>query len=193
MTMTSIFQIVSWRSLGKTMVQIDTGMTPATWATDANNMVYELQGNNFVSVPGTIKFSHVTSGSAGVWGASTASDIFYRDMATKSWKKIAGRLKQIDSGPKGVVCGVNNINKVFCRTGISDYNPEGFDWVELDRPELQINYISCGEYGHWAATKDSKIFFREGIIIHYIVFLKHVHHYKLQTDHKRIISKVKKY
>ena len=162
-----MFQTVTWRSLGKSIAQIDTGMTPATWATDANNNVYELQGNNFVNVPG--KLSHVTSGSAGVWGVMTTFDIYYRDMVTNSFRKIDGGLKQIDSGPKGIVCGVNSANEAFCRSGISDSLPEGSGWIKLaDRPDLQIKYISCGEYGHWVVTKDNKIFFREGIVIHYI-------------------------
>ena len=140
----------------KPMVQIDTGMTPSTWATDAQNYIYELQGGSFVQVSG--KLSHVTSGAAGVWGVNAVSDIYYRD--TASWKKISGALKQIDSGPKGFVCGVNSNDQIFCRTGITDANLDGSGWTALDG---SLKYISCGEYGHWGVNKDNQIFFREGI------------------------------
>ena len=72
------------------MVQIDTGMTPSTWATDVNNNIYELKGDTFVAVAG--KLSHVSSGAAGVWGVNTASNIYYRDLTTNTWKKIDGGL-----------------------------------------------------------------------------------------------------
>ena len=70
------------------MAQIDTGMTPSTWATDANNDIYELKGDTFAQVAG--KLSHVSSGAAGVWGVTSASHIYFRDMATNTWKRIAG-------------------------------------------------------------------------------------------------------
>ena len=34
------------------------------------------------------------------------------------WKRVHGNLKQIDSGPPGVVWGVNRYDRVFCRIGI---------------------------------------------------------------------------
>ena len=142
------------------MVQIDTGMTPSTWATDANNNVYELKGNDFTLVPG--KLSHVTSGAAGVWGVTSASHIYYRDVVTNTWKIIPGGLKQIDSGPKGIVCGVSSIDEVFCRTGITDATPEGSAWMKLDG---SLKYISCGEFGHWGVNKNNQVFFREGIFV----------------------------
>ena len=141
------------------MVQIDTGMTPSTWATDANSDVYELKGDTFVPVTGE-KLTHVTSGAAGVWGVNSAFGIFYRNLATNSWQRIQGGLKQIDSGPKGIVCGVNSNDDIYCRTGITDVKLDGLDWVKL---EGSLKYISCGEYGHWGLNKNNIIFFREGI------------------------------
>ena len=143
------------------MLQIDTGMTPSTWATDANNDIYELKGDAFIQVPGR-KLSHVTSGAAGVWGVTSTSQIYYRDLVSNMWKKIEGGLKQIDSGPKGIVCGVNSVDQVFCRTGITDATLEGSSWIALDG---SLKYISCGEYGHWGVNKDNLVFFREGIYV----------------------------
>jgi hypothetical protein len=83
-------------------------------------------------------------------------------MVTNTWKIIPGGLKQIDSGPKGIVCGVSSIDEVFCRTGITDGTPEGSAWIKLDG---SLKYISCGEFGHWGVNKNNQVFFRGGICI----------------------------
>ena len=120
------FIIVTWMSLHKPMTQIDTGMTTATWATDASQDIYTLEGNEFKQVSG--KLVHVSAGESGVWGVNAGNNIFYWSVAR--WQKVPGLLKQIDSGPKGIVCGVNQGDSIYCRNGITDSNPSG---PELDQ------------------------------------------------------------
>ena len=78
----------------------------------------------------------------------------------KSWTRISGGLKQIDSGPYGVVYGVNKNNDIFCRTGISNYNPKGTGWQHIGG---KLKYISCGDVGCWGVNAKDQIFFRKGV------------------------------
>ena len=141
------------------MRQIDTGITSSVWATDANKFIYYLNGNTFEKVEG--KLTHVSSGAAGVWGVNVHNHIFYREGTTAipkgtTWKQVQGSLMQIDSGPKGVVCGVNNQFKIYCRIGITDAAPMGASW---ERISGELKYISCGAYGYWGVSRTNRIFF----------------------------------
>ena len=67
---------------------------------------------------------------------------------------------QIDSGPFGIVWGVNRRQNIFCRTGITWRNPKGSGW----RPVAgKLNYVTCGEFGCWGVDKSCQIVFRYGI------------------------------
>jgi hypothetical protein len=59
------------------MKQIDTGITSAVWATDANQDIYYLNGIIFEQVQG--KLIHVSAGESGVWGVNAQNNIFYLD------------------------------------------------------------------------------------------------------------------
>ena len=71
-------------TLTKPMKQIDTGITSSTWATDANQDIYYLNGQAFEKVEG--KLIHVSSGAAGVWGVNAQNTIFYRDGSHTGFK-----------------------------------------------------------------------------------------------------------
>ena len=72
---------------------------------------------------------------------------------------MSGRLKQIDSGPRGIVCGVNRYNNIYCRAQITTRYKRGRRWVRVPG---KLKYISCGEYGYWGVSKANNIYFREG-------------------------------
>ena len=80
-----------------------------------------------------------------------------------SWTRIGGALKQIDSGPYGIVCGVNRGDDIYCRIGITDHNPKGTGWHHIGG---KLKYISCGELGCWGVNSVNQIFFRTGVSRH---------------------------
>lgn len=74
-----------------------------------------------------------------------------------SWKLVNGLLKQIDSGPYGVVYGTNSRSELYYRAGITDSDPKGTSWTPI---QGHVNYISCGIYNCWGVNGVSKVFVR---------------------------------
>ena len=111
-------------------------------------------------IPGHLK--HVSVGEAGVWGVNDGDEIYYRDGVTatapsgNSWRKISGKLKQIDSGPNQIVYGVNTNDQIFCRTAIDPVKPFGTGWKQISG---SLKYISCGALGCWGINSRNSIFF----------------------------------
>ena len=149
-----------WKSMKLAFKQVDSGKT--TWGATQGKAVYGLDKGKWrrLSVG-----SHVTSGDAGVWLIRSGS-IYIRTGIKKnrrlgiSWKKVPGTLTQIDSGPKGIVCGVNKYQIIYCRRGIAARTPWGKSWIRIPG---KLKYISCGEYGNWGVNKQNKIYFRMGV------------------------------
>ncbi len=73
---------------------------------------------------------------------------------------FAGSLKQIDSGPSGIVYGVNSHDQIFCRTGITTSKPDGVGWKHVSGG---LKYVSCGVWGCWGVNRHDLIFFRSGV------------------------------
>ena len=69
-------------------------------------------------------------------------------------------LKQIDSGPAGIVWGVNKDDDIYCRDGIKNENPKGTDWKHISG---KLKYVSCGPYGCWGVNSLDNIYFRRGV------------------------------
>ena len=104
------------------------------------------------------RLRHISAGQAGVWGVNRNQNIYYR--AKKRWLHVGGKLKQIDSGPRGIVCGVNKYDNIYCRLQVSSRCRQGRRWVRVPG---KLKYISCGDYGHWGVNKANDIYFREGV------------------------------
>ena len=66
--------------------------------------------------------------------------------AGRRWYRVGGALMQIDSGPFGIVWGVNRNHQIYCRTGITAKNPRGRGWL-----------------GCWGVNKNHQIFYRYGV------------------------------
>ena len=139
--------------------QIDTAAR--TWAVDRSNYIYGLLNGKWKRVAG--RLNHVSSGRAGVWGIM-GNKIYYRNMRKRalgiSWRRVPGGLVQIDSGPRGIVCGVNGGNNIYCRLQIIGRVPYGRRWINVPG---KVKYISCGDYGYWGVNKANHIFFRQGV------------------------------
>ena len=144
--------------------QIDTGITETPWGVDPDDNVYSLQNGKMRKISG--KLIHVSSGESGVWGVNRGNYIYFRRGVTErrksgsSWRRIGGRLKQIDSGPFGIVCGVNQGDQIYCRRGITPRRRAGQNWINVPG---RLIYISCGLYGHWGVNKAWNIYFRYGV------------------------------
>ncbi len=145
--------------MSRSFKQIDTAAR--TWAVDSSNVIYGLLNGKWKRVSG--RLNHVSTGGAGVWGVK-GSSIWYRIMRRRplgaTWKRVSGGLIQIDSGPRGIVCGVNGANNIYCRLQITSRTPYGRRWINVPG---KLKYISCGVYGHWGVNKANHIFFRQGV------------------------------
>ena len=80
--------------------------------------------------------------------------------AGSSWRHIGGRLSQIDSGPFGIVWGVNKYHHIYVRTGITWRFRAGRGWRRIPGG---LKQVSAGEYGVWGVNKYNHIYFRRGV------------------------------
>ena len=153
-----------WAKMRKRFTMVDSGITTRAWAANKRRQIFTYIRGKWYRVAGGLK--HVSSGQAGVWGVSVSGYVYYRvGVAAKrpkgrSWKRVSGRLKQIDSGPRGLVCGVNKYNNIYCRTKISSRYRYGRSWIRIPG---KLKYISCGDYGYWGVNKANNIYFRQGV------------------------------
>ena len=83
-----------------------------------------------------------------------------RNRVGKRWIQIGGRLKQIDSGPFGIVWGINRHHNIYCRIGITWRNPKGRGWRHVGG---KLKYASAGEFGIWGVNRYNNIYFRYGV------------------------------
>ena len=67
-----------------------------------------------------------------------------------------GLLKQVDSGPFGMVYGVNANKSIYCRVGVTKENPKGISWKKIPG---KLNYVACGLYGCWGLDPLNAIWF----------------------------------
>ena len=138
------------------VTQIDSGITSAVWGVNPRDNIYTRKNGNWKKIPGLL--THISTGGAGTWGVNRGQYIYY--YTGRTWKRVSGRLKQIDSGPPGIVCGVNKIDNIYCRKGVSPSIKYGKTWVRVPG---KLKYISCGAFGHWGVNKNNDIFFRYGV------------------------------
>lgn len=147
--------------------QVDSGTTRSVWAVDDTKSIFSVYRGRWRKISGNL--DHVSAGQSGVWGIFLKGGkgwIFYRVGVSKRrplglrWKKLDGSLQQIDSGPRGIVCGTN-AGKVYCRRAISRQYPFGREWVYAGGASFK--YISVGEYGMWGVSKSDYVYFRQGM------------------------------
>ena len=77
----------------------------------------------------------------------------------EKWKLKEGQLMQISSGIYGV-WGVNKYFKIYYRSGITETNKAGVNWIQVDG---LLKYISSGKSGVWGVNSEDQIFYRDGI------------------------------
>lgn len=143
------------------MVQIDSGITNAVWAINSRDAVYILNDSNkWRYVPSNQKY--ITAGESGVWAINDQNQVQLRLGISdtlhegKQWYQVPQKMKQLDSGPLGILCGITVEEKIVCRTGISVTNPKGNGWMPIDF-EQKPKHISCGKFGCWVVTTRNKV------------------------------------
>ena len=83
-----------------------------------------------------------------------------RNRVGSRWNHIGGKLKKIDSGPFGIVWGVNVHRHFYCRTGITWRNPRGSGWRRIRGTGITV---SVGSYGVWSVNGGHYVHFRYGV------------------------------
>ena len=88
-----------------------------------------------------------------MWGVDENNNAF-RFVGPGKWEKFPGvKLTQIDSGPKGIVVGVTDDNRIYCLTAKKQWNIMRGRW----------KYFSCGALGCWGINPGNQVFYREGV------------------------------
>ncbi|CAB4025803.1 Hypothetical predicted protein, partial [Paramuricea clavata] len=157
-----------WPIIPGSLKQIDHGLSTAVWGVNRHDAIYRLKNDKlgWQRIAGAL--THVSAGEAGIWGVNGYEHIYYRIGVTEnnpsgtSWKLIPGKLKQIDSGPSGIVYGVNIHDQIYCRTGIEYGNPFGTGWKQVTSYG-RLKYVSCGVLGCWGVNSTDGIWYRSGI------------------------------
>lgn len=75
------------------------------------------------------------------------------------WKRISGRLKQVESGPNGALWGVNRYNNIYFRAGITRRNPVGRYWVHV---KGRLSHITIGCSGAFGVDRLHRIWRYKG-------------------------------
>lgn len=146
------------------MKQIDTGLTSSLWGISPAGQPQVYLNDSWVRVNKV--FKQVSSGEAGVWAIKADGQVSYRagvshlNPTGMRWKHVAGHLKQIDSGAKGIVYGINLNNQLVCRGGIQNALPTGLQWKLF---EGNYKQVTCGFRGCWAIHTSGMVLFRIGI------------------------------
>ena len=71
-------------------------------------------------------------------------------------------MKQIDSGPEGIVIGVTENHEVYRRAGISNTNYIGKEWVKIDG---SLTHVSCGRSGCWGVDSTEHVYYIDGVLL----------------------------
>jgi hypothetical protein len=93
--------------------------------------------------------NYVSIGQYGMWGVSKSGVIYFRQGMSRrrpwgyKWKKISGRLTQIEAGKFGQVYGVNKNGYVYARTGVTQRRPWGRGWKRIKSKQMW-SHVSIG-------------------------------------------------
>ncbi|XP_078539608.1 fish-egg lectin-like [Lissotriton helveticus] len=110
------------------------------------------------------KLKYYSCGLKGCWGVDDANSISYRIGTERGtcegtkWQPIDGNLNMIEVGSRGSVYGVNNAGALYRRAGISDDNPIGKEWEQLDFKSFKIKHVSEDMDRLWLVLFDQKVY-----------------------------------
>lgn len=110
-----IVLIAKWIQLPGRLAQVDGGLLKTVYGTDSSQNVYKVKSKLY-AIP-DIQLTHVSVGQGGIWGVNAEDDILFSH-PKMGWQGVPGKLIQVDSGPAGVVYGVNKAHRIYYRDGI---------------------------------------------------------------------------
>ena len=87
------------------------------------------------------------------------------------WVHIGGRLKQIESGPRGVCWGVNRRNNIYYRAGVTRRRPIGRRWVRVGG---KLTFVSAGCSGVYGVSANQQIWRYRGSFTVYFFMLHEI-------------------
>ena len=83
------------------------------------------------------------------------------DPSGTKWNLLSSQpLTHVDSGPRGIVYGLDRNDRIYCRTGISSDVREGTGWKML--PGL-LTYVSCNVLGCYGVDAHNQVWYRHGV------------------------------
>ncbi|XP_078541468.1 fish-egg lectin-like [Lissotriton helveticus] len=110
------------------------------------------------------KLKYYTCGLKGCWGVNDTDSIHYR-VGTKrgecggtDWEVVDGKLAMVEISTEGSVYGVSDNGTLFQRAGISNENPVGTGWDEMEYKSHVFRHVSEDLGRLWLVTKDQKVF-----------------------------------
>ena len=144
----------SWERISGKLIQIDSGPSGIVYGVNRFHNIYcrtgislsRPQGTGWIRVPGALKY--VSCGVYGCWGVNRANHIWFRhgvtprNCAGHKWVRISGALVQLEVNKQGKVYGVNHIQQVYVREGVSSSWPKGTRWRFI--PSHPLLHISAG-------------------------------------------------
>ena len=131
--------------------QIDGGLVKTVYGTDSGQNVYKAKSKLY-PVPDA-KLTHVSVGQGGIWGVNAQGEIMF---SGPPWQLVPGNLIQVDSGPAGVVYGVNRHHRIYYRDGIL---PSKETLFQLKITKLFIIIIKQNLVIYWVHTVLLKLVF----------------------------------
>ena len=157
----------------KDLTQIDTGIADSLWGVDSRNFVYMYSNGQWELVDGKLK--SVTAGESGVWGVAMDGSVVYRtgiysgNPKGTAWTTvpIAMKLKKIESGPRGIVLGIESSGSVVHQLQYQNDLPTGLAWPVLilveDNKGDKATDVSCGSYACWVITTSGSMLVGKGL------------------------------
>jgi endonuclease/exonuclease/phosphatase family metal-dependent hydrolase len=102
----------SWTQQTGNMRQVSTAADGTTWATDANDGIFRLNGSTWEQIPGGLM--QVSVGASGVvWGVNRQQYIYRYNGDGQGWTAIPGQLKNVSVGADGTVWGTSSNDSIY--------------------------------------------------------------------------------
>merc|ERR1712223_907109 len=113
---------------------------------------------------GDQKIGCVAAGIGGVWALTRDGSVMMREGAVlggsaSGWTTGLGKMKSLSIGTE-TVWGLNHVDEVFVRIGVSANDPKGKEWTKVDGTMSQISVGPTGVC--WAVDKGDAVWRRLG-------------------------------
>ncbi|XP_069476433.1 fish-egg lectin-like [Ambystoma mexicanum] len=156
----------SWVQKEGGLMQIDAGGVQYLVGVNANHDAFCLNNTNstwhWQGIEGRIRY--YSCGLFGCWALNSTDDIHFRLGVTPGsclgtgWQHVPGKLSVIEVGTDGSVYGVTRQGAAFRRDGITELNPTGISWTELQYKCYNFRHVTYDLNLVWLITTEGAIF-----------------------------------